>query len=95
MHLRGKAIEFRLVEPNGATEILLRIPRYDFNWQLESILERPRRLTKGSRLEVTGIFDNSGNNPANPDPTAEVRWGDQSWEDWLVSSSCLSTPGWT
>jgi hypothetical protein len=83
MHLRGKAMEFRVVHPNGNKETLLRIPRYDLNWQLEYILDKPRRLGKGSRLDVTGIYDNSPNNPSNPDPKAEVRWGDQNWEEML------------
>jgi hypothetical protein len=83
MHLRGKAMEFRVVDPDGNAETVLRIPRYDFNWQLEYIFDRPLRLRKGSRLELTGIYDNSPNNPSNPDPKAEVRWGDQSWEEML------------
>ena len=77
-------MEFRVVDPDGSKETLLRIPQYDFNWQLEYILDKPRRLSKGSRLEVTGIFDNSANNPRNPDPSAIVRWGDQSWDEMLA-----------
>lgn len=84
MHLRGKSIEFRAVYPSGEREILLRLPRYDFNWQLEYILDKPRLLPPGTRLEVTGVYDNSPNNRSNPDPTVEVRWGDQSWEEMLA-----------
>ena len=84
MHLRGKSMEFRVVDPDGRKETLLRIPQYDFNWQLEYILDKPRRLSRGSRLEVTGIYDNSANNSRNPDPSATVRWGDQSWDEMLA-----------
>ena len=95
MHLRGKAMEFRLIYPDGKKETLLRIPRYDFNWQLEYILDRPRHLSKGSRLEVTGIYDNSANNQRNPDPKMEVRWGDQSWDEMLGGFfESRLTPAW-
>jgi hypothetical protein len=84
MHLRGKAFEYRLVQPDGETQTLLRVPRYDFNWQLSYKLDEPVQLVPGSRIEATGWFDNSPNNPANPDPTATVRWGEQSWEEMMI-----------
>ncbi|MGH9661737.1 MAG: thiol-disulfide isomerase, partial [Bryobacteraceae bacterium] len=84
MHLRGKAMEIEAFYPTGEKELLLRVPRYDFNWQFDYVLERPKLLPKGTRLEVAGTFDNSANNPANPDPAAEVRWGDQTWEEMMT-----------
>jgi hypothetical protein len=84
MHLRGKSMEYRAIYPDGGSELLLRVPRYDFNWQLVYELDQPKRLPRGTRIEVTGTFDNSPNNPHNPDPAAEVRWGDQSWEEMLA-----------
>jgi hypothetical protein len=84
MHLRGKWMEFRAVYPTGEKEVLLSVPRYDFNWQLEFVLDHPKKLPKGTRLEASGGFDNSANNPSNPDPKATVRWGDQSWEEMMV-----------
>jgi hypothetical protein len=84
MHLRGKDFEYRLVRPNGEKEILLRVPKYDFNWQLFYYFKEPLLLTKGTKLECTAHFDNSANNPANPDPSTEVRWGDQSWEEMMI-----------
>jgi hypothetical protein len=83
MHLRGKAFEVRLVE-NGEDRTLLRVPKYDFNWQNAYVLDRPIPLREGARLELAGWFDNSPNNRFNPDPKAEVRWGDQSWEEMMV-----------
>lgn len=84
MHLRGKGMEYRAVYPNGKTEVLMRVPRYDFRWQHSYELAVPKALPKGTRLEVTAVYDNSANNPDNPDPNAEVRWGDQSWEEMMV-----------
>ncbi len=65
----------------GASEILLDVPRYDFNWQNRYELAEPKHLPAGSRLRCTAVYDNSADNPANPDPTAEVRTGPQSWEE--------------
>jgi peroxiredoxin len=84
MHLRGKAFKYELLKKNGERETLLEVPRYDFNWQLRYELKEPRSLPGGSRIEVTGIFDNSPDNPANPDPNRIVRWGDQSDEEMLI-----------
>ena len=85
MHLRGKSMEFRAVYPNGEKEILLNVPNYDFNWQLEFILAQPKTLPKGTRLEMSCSFDNSPNNKYNPDPTKAVHWGDQSWEEMAIA----------
>jgi hypothetical protein len=84
MHLRGKSMEMRAVYPNGETEKLLWVPNYDFNWQLWYQLPPGKILPKGTRIEATGTFDNSANNKNNPDPTQEVRWGDQSWEEMMI-----------
>lgn len=84
MHLRGKAFKYELLMQNGERETLLEVPRYDFNWQLRYELKEPRFLPRGSRIEVTGVFDNSSENPANPDPNRIVRWGDQSDEEMLI-----------
>tara|TARA_Y100001968_G_scaffold253689_1_gene239402 strand:- start:299 stop:1033 length:735 start_codon:yes stop_codon:yes gene_type:complete len=84
MHLRGKAFKYELLTKNGERETLLEVPRYDFNWQLRYELKQPRTLPAGSRIEVTGVFDNSSENPANPDPNRIVRWGDQSEQEMLI-----------
>jgi hypothetical protein len=84
MHLRGKAFEYRLIQPDGEAETLLRVPNYDFNWQLSYKLAKPVPLLPGSRIDATAWFDNSPNNPENPDPKATVRWGEQSWEEMMI-----------
>jgi peroxiredoxin len=84
LHLRGKSFRFEAVYPDGRTEILLDVPRYDFNWQLRYELAEPKPLPKGTRLLCTAHWDNSANNPANPDSTRAVGWGDQTGEEMLI-----------
>lgn len=84
MHLRGKAFRYTAIYPDGNREVLLDIPRYDFNWQLSYILEEPKRMPAGTRMLCEAWYDNSEDNIANPDPTAEVRWGDQTWEEMML-----------
>lgn len=81
MHLRGKAMEIRARYPDGRVETLLDVPRYSFNWQTTYFLKEPKLLPAGCTIESTAAFDNSPNNPYNPDPDRNVRWGDQSWEE--------------
>ena len=73
-HLRAKSFQMRAVYPNGESEILLDIPKFDFNWQPYYYLETPKTLPRGTRIESTAYYDNSANNPFNPDPTATVFW---------------------
>lgn len=84
MHLRGKAFEYSLPGENGRIETLLKINHYDFRWQLNYKLRKPRLLPGGTRLLCAGYFDNSPNNPLNPDPAAEVRFGEQSWQEMMI-----------
>jgi hypothetical protein len=84
MHLRGKAFEYLITEPNGRVETLLKVNHYDFQWQLNYRLSQPRLLKAGTHLTWIGYFDNSANNPRNPDPTAEVRYGEQSWDEMMI-----------
>ena len=74
MHLRGKSFRYVAHYPNGAEEILLDVPRYDFNWQLRYELAEPKFLPKGTRLECIAHYDNSEGNLANPNPEDTVRW---------------------
>ena len=84
MHLRGKAMTLTALYPTDKREELVRVPRYDFNWQLVYEFKEPIRLPKGTILRADAMFDNSRNNRFNPDPKAEVRWGDQTWEEMMV-----------
>ena len=84
MHVRGKDFEYRAIFPDGKSEVLLSVPQYDFNWQSAYHLKSPRRIPAGTRIECTAHYDNSKGNPANPDPTKVVTWGDQTWEEMMI-----------
>jgi peroxiredoxin len=84
MHLRGKAFRYTAIYPDDRREVLLDIPRYDFNWQNGYELISPKRMPAGTRLFCEAWFDNSAGNLANPDPTKSVRWGDQTWEEMMI-----------
>ena len=83
MHLRGKDMTYIVTYPDGRSETIFRIPRWDYLWQQEFWLEQPLHLPKGSKLRVIAHFDNSSGNPINPDPKATLTWGDQTWEEMM------------
>jgi hypothetical protein len=92
MHLRGKDFEYRLIFPTGETETILRVPRYDFGWQLWYEPVNNILLPKGTKVACTAHYDNSANNPNNPDPAKEVKWGDQSWEEMMIGFFSVAFP---
>ncbi len=85
-HFRGRSTGFKAIYPDGTEEMLLWVPNYDFNWQHTYELKAPKRLPAGTTLVHTTVWDNSPQNRANPDPSVEVRWGLQSWEEMLFGS---------
>ena len=84
MHLRGKDFKYTVIFPDGREEVLLHVPKYDFNWQLSYTLAEPLTLPAGTRIDCVAHHDNSPNNKYNPDPTKEVKWGDQTWEEMMI-----------
>ena len=84
MHLRGKSFEYNLVEPGGNRRTLLRVSPYNFYWQLSYRFAQPLPVKAGTELECAAYFDNSANNPNNPDPDDAVRFGPQSWEEMMI-----------
>jgi len=92
MHLRGKDFEYRITYPDGKTETILSVPHYSFSWQLSYYLDKPMFLPKGTVIECTAHFDNSANNPANPDPKKEVHYGEQSWDEMMFGFFDVSVP---
>ncbi|MBS1851670.1 MAG: thiol-disulfide isomerase [Acidobacteria bacterium] len=91
MHLRGKRFEYDIVRNDGSVEPLLRV-RYHFHWQLSYKLAEPRLLKAGTRLRAIAWYDNSRNNPHNPDPEATVTWGDQTWQEMMVGFFDVAVP---
>ena len=92
MHLRGKDFEYRVTYPDGKTETILRVPNYSFSWQLSYYLAQPLHLPKGTTIECTAHYDNSVNNPANPDATKEVHYGEQSWDEMMFGFFDVAVP---
>ncbi len=83
MHLRGKDFVYRATYPDGKSEVLLSVPRYDFNWQVYYYPKKPIKMPKGTRIEAIAHYDNSTRNPMNPDPAKNVRFGEQTWEEMM------------
>jgi len=91
MHLRGKRFEYNLVHADRTLETLLRV-NYDFYWQLSYRLSDPRALSAGTELQAIAWYDNSKNNPHNPDPDSAVQWGDQTWNEMMVGFFDVAVP---
>jgi hypothetical protein len=102
MHLRGKSFRYEAIYPNGQTEILLDVPHFDFGWQPRYALAEPKRLAAGTLLRCSAVYDNSKDNPANPDPTRQVPTGTQTWDEMfngyfdmtLASQPTTRQPAW-
>ena len=91
MHLRGKRFEYNVVRADKSKETLLRV-NYNFYWQLSYKLTQPLALKAGTELQAIAWFDNSPNNPHNPDPNKAVRWGDQTYDEMMVGFFDVAVP---
>ena len=92
-HLRGKSWEYSVIYPDGRTETILSVPKYDFNWQTDYVFAEPLKLPKGARIHAVAHYDNSAANKSNPDPTVDVAWGDQTWEEMMFTGFVYSIDG--
>ncbi len=90
MHLRGKSFRFEALYPDGRSEILLDVPRYDFNWQNSYGLAEPKRMPERTEIRCTAVYDNSAENLANPNPQRPVTWGDQTWQEMMVGTMSVA-----
>jgi peroxiredoxin len=104
MHYRGKDFKFEALYPNGSRETLLSVPHYDFGWQTLYHLREPKVMPSGTVIDCVAHYDNSADNLNNPDPTAEVRWGEQTFEEMMIGFLEIApaaeglvsrTPWWT
>lgn len=82
-HYRGASSKFEIQYPDGRVELLLSVPRYDFNWQRDYVFEKPVEVPAGSKVIHSMVYDNSAQNPGNPDPARRVPFGEQSWDEML------------
>jgi hypothetical protein len=89
-HLRGKRWSYEVTFPDGRKETILSVPKYDFDWQTDYIFKQPLKLPRGTTLHATAWYDNSPNNKSNPDPTKDVWWGDQTWEEMMFTGLTYS-----
>ncbi len=92
LHVRGQSFRYEAVYPGGNRELLLEIPRWDFNWQLEYAFREPKHFPAGTELVATATFDNSPENPLNPDPSQWVTFGEQTWDEMLIGFFIASEP---
>jgi hypothetical protein len=92
MHLRGKDFKYTITYPDGRHEVLLYVPKYDFNWQLQYDFKDYLNIPKDARIDCVAHFDNSANNRVNPDPAAEVRWGEQTWDEMMMGMILYAVP---
>jgi Copper type II ascorbate-dependent monooxygenase, C-terminal domain len=83
MHFRGKSMTTEAIYPDGRHEVLFNVPKYDFRWQETYFLKHQFLMPKGTKLVTTAYFDNSPNNPLNPDPSKTIRWGEPSNEEMM------------
>lgn len=91
-HLRGTRWQYTLEKPDGTSEIILDVPRYDFNWQTYYFYAKPLEIPAGGKITSMAWYDNSASNPHNPDATKPVLWGDQTWEEMQYTGFLYSVP---
>jgi len=91
MHLRGKRFEYNILHPDGSIEPLLHV-NYDFYWQMSYRLAQPLPLKAGTILQAVAYYDNSKNNPHNPDPDSAVSWGEQTYDEMMVGFFDVAVP---
>ena len=91
-HLRGTRWEYKLVKPDSTSQVVLSVPHYDFNWQTYYMFATPLEIPPGGKITATAWYDNSATNKSNPDPTKDVKWGDQTWEEMQYTGFLYSVP---
>ncbi len=92
MHLRGKSFRYTLLSADKSRQVLLDIPRYDFNWQTAYRMAEPLKIAAGAKILCDASFDNSAKNLNNPDPTARVHWGDQTTDEMMIGYFDILVP---
>ena len=91
-HLRGTRWLYKLEKPDGTSEVVLDVPKYDFNWQTFYLFANPLEIPAGGKLTSMAWYDNSTSNKGNPNPSVDVKWGDQTWEEMQYTGILYSVP---
>ncbi len=91
-HLRGTRWKYSLEKPDGTSQVVLDVPRYDFNWQTYYFFKEPLDVPAGAKLVSTAWYDNSATNKSNPDAGKDVKWGDQTWEEMQYTGFLYTVP---
>jgi hypothetical protein len=91
-HLRGTRWQYKVEKPDSSSEVILDVPHYDFKWQTYYMFATPLELPAGSKITSMAWYDNSASNKSNPDPTKDVKWGDQTWEEMQYTGFLYSVP---
>lgn len=91
-HLRGKRWQYTLEKPDGTSQLVLDVPRYDFNWQTYYFFNAPIDIPAGGKLISTAWYDNSATNKSNPDASKDVKWGEQTWEEMQYTGFMYTVP---
>jgi hypothetical protein len=89
-HVRGTGWYYEATYPDGKKEVILSVPKYDFNWQHEYVFKEPLKMPAGTKIAAKAWYNNSPSNKSNPDPTKDVTWGDQTWEEMMYTSITFS-----
>ncbi len=92
MHVRGKSYRYTALFPDGRKQVLLDVPKYDFNWQNEYRLEEKMAIPAGTQILGEAVFDNSDENLNNPDPNQWVTFGEQTWEEMMIGYFHVAVP---
>jgi hypothetical protein len=90
-HVRGREWKVDVTYPDGRNEVVLAVPKYDFNWQTDYVFKQPLQLPKGTTLRTSAWYDNSANK-TNPDPKTDVHWGEQTWEEMQFTALTITLP---
>jgi hypothetical protein len=91
-HLRGTRWQYKVEKPDSTSEVILDVPHYDFKWQTYYMFATPLELPAGAKISSMAWYDNSASNKSNPDPTKDVKWGDQTWEEMQYTGFLYSVP---
>lgn len=91
-HVRGTRWEYKLEKPDGTSDMILDVPRYDFNWQTYYMFAKPLDIPAGGKITSKAWYDNSASNKNNPDATKQVTWGDQTWEEMQYTGFLYTVP---